>query len=86
MYLRLPGGLERLPATLVAAWIARDCRVLCEPTAPDAVSVLVFSPNRYREDLEVLAKTGVLRLIATPTEILQRVNSLYEKAAPPASA
>jgi len=75
--LRLPGGLERLPATLVAAWIARDCRVLCEPTAPDAVSVLVFSPNRYREDLEVLAKTGVLRLIATPTETLQRVNSLF---------
>ena len=80
--LLLPKSFHRLPAELVAARIARSCRVLCEPTAPDGLTVLVFSPDRFREDLDVLGETGALRLIATQTDVLQSVNGLYRTVPP----
>ena len=76
----LPGTAERVPAALMAARIARNCRVMYEPTRPDALNVLLFSVFRFTQDIDVLSQTGDLRLIEAPIETLQVVNGFFRTA------
>lgn len=78
--------LEQRAAASVAERIARACTVIHEPKRADCLTVLLFNALRFREDIEVLAETGALRLIEAPLDVVQEVNGLYRTIPPTADS
>ena len=65
-------------APLVAAMIVRSLEVVHEPkTGAGALSLLIFSRERWDQDIEALARIPDVRLVSLPTGILERINALF---------
>ena len=64
-------------APLFGWLLGRRLRLLYDSDAPDALTVLVFSELRWRQDLTALARAGGLRLYGIDHSLQRRISSLF---------
>lgn len=59
--------------------VARSVKVIHEPGEPsNALTLLVFSRERWAQDIEALARVPAVRLIEIPTQTVLRVNQIFD--------
>lgn len=64
-------------APLAARWLAKRIKILHDTRQPGALTVLVFSAFRYRQDLSALAASGRFRFLSLDPESMGILNAVF---------